>query len=179
MSMNRVDQTELLLRAVTRKLTPEEQARFDQLIASDPAFREAWEEEKTLEQSLAALPDAPISSNFTSIVLQAAQRQENTRTAAPARFFRWPRLSWTTRLAGMAAACLALVLGIHQYQTHQRTEVAESLSAISDVTTVLTPEQDDATQAAALLQDFDAIASLSNMPAEPELDLELLVALQR
>lgn len=175
--MSQVDHQELLERAAADRLTPEEQRQFAELLNSNEAFLQAWQEEKLLRKALAGLKDVPLSSNFTSQVLVELDRQERAERQRPASFFRIP--GWAKGLSGLAAACVALMLGVTSYQRHQRTEMAQSLATISDVTTVLATGEEDVDQAAAILTDFDAISRLSSVPAEPELDVELLLALQR
>lgn len=176
--MNRDEQFELLLAAAKGELSPDQKAVFEQLLARDSAFRESWEQERALHETLAALPNAPMSSNFTARVLEAVDLHDKARRREARRFVNWV-WSWPTRLAAVGVACLALVLGLQHNNQKRRADLATALNALSDVTTVLAPNDENPSEGAAFLRDFDTIARLSNMPEEQELDLELLVALQK
>lgn len=65
---------ELTELAWRRGLTPDEQARLRQYLAAHPAARSQWELEAALTRALDRLPPAPVSSNFTALVLKAVQR---------------------------------------------------------------------------------------------------------
>ena len=165
--MKNADFQDLILKAVKGQLNQAQRREFDRLFQSDPAFRHACEVERALESALAELPDAPVSSNFTSLVLQAA----STRSSGPVRRsfrFSLPRFA--------SVLVFTLVLGFAVFQQNQKSrhrEVAESVSAFHDIALALGSEE-----APELLANFDAIQRL-NIPAESELDLELLAALQK
>ena len=83
------------------------------------------------------------------------------------------------RFVRVAAATLALammgILGLQQYRNAQRSQMAQSLSAFTEVASVIGSEE---TPSPAMFRDFEAIEKLS-LPREPELDMELLLALQK
>ncbi len=150
-----------------RPLTPEEEAELQVYLAAHPEAQAEWEDDTLLTQQLRQLPAAPLSSNFTALVLQAAKAEQGKpRRTAPT--FGW--LAWARRyLPRAASAGLALLLvmtGIHQYRASGRAQLAKSVAALSPVTP-LNPE---------ILQDFDAIVQLSQAP--PVADEDLLRALQ-
>jgi anti-sigma-K factor RskA len=177
-SMNQVEQSELLLRAAKRALTPEQQAAFDKLLASDATFREMWEQEKALTETLEALPQPSLSSNFTAQVLHSVELREQERRREARKHVNWI-WSWPTRLATAGVAVLAVLIGMNHHNQNRRSDLAESLSTLSEITTALARNESDPGETAALLRDFDAIARLSNVPPEQEMDMELLLALQK
>jgi hypothetical protein len=61
------------LRAVSwrRPLTPPEEGLLQAYLAGQPEAQAAWEEDLALTRHLQELPDAPVPSNFTSLVFQA------------------------------------------------------------------------------------------------------------
>jgi hypothetical protein len=76
------------------------------------------------------------------------------------------------------AASLAVVLLIasgllFQYKRTSRAEIARSVGAFTEVASAL-----GSASTTEVFQEFDALRNLS-LPAESELDLELLVALQK
>src|SRR5436190_9837367 len=103
--MNRSEYLELLEEALSGKLSSEQKKRFESLLSAHPDLRKEWEDELLLNTVLSRLPDVPVTSNFTSLVLQAAQRE--TKPSA-GRFF-WPRFSW---VYGAATAVIVLSLGL-------------------------------------------------------------------
>ena len=112
---------ELAELAWRRSLTPDEQARLRQYLAAHPQARCQWEGEAALTRGLNRLPPAPVSSNFTALVLQAVQRAPVhpvwRRRFDPASWF--PR-GWMPRAAlGATMVCLSL-LTVREYQTIQR-----------------------------------------------------------
>jgi anti-sigma factor RsiW len=166
------DRQDLIARALRGPLSQPEEREFQALLRSDPAFHAEWQLERALDHALAALPDAPVSTNFTSLVLQAALHQESPQ-ARPAR--PWFRSLVAKLAAGLATlAVLALAL-VQQREGAQRRELAATVNAFTDVASVVGIDQASSTD---VFENFEAIQLLS-LPAESELDLELLVALQR
>ena len=122
---------ELAELAWRRRLTPEEQARLRQYLDAHPQARRQWEGEAALTRGLNRLPNAPVSSNFTALVLQAVQR-------APARpawrrppVLSWLPAGWMPRLAvGAAMVCLSL-LTVREYQFVERQKLARQSPPVS------------------------------------------------
>lgn len=160
--MNQPDIETLLQTARARDLTEDEWAGLERWLSANPAERAEWE---AVDQLLAALPDAPVASNFTSLVLEQVRRVE-----APA-----PSLGqagWRKILAPQfrpiqiaAAATLAMVVGGVGYQSHlnqSRAEMAEAVASIAEFTP-------------GFLADFEAIEAITQ--ADP-VDEELWAALK-
>ena len=110
-----------------------------------------WESEAGLNQLLGHLPDVPLSSNFTSLVLQAVDRE-----AAKPRpsFLGWlqhlaqrplPKLAWALLLVALG------VFGLFQREAARREQMADGLVKFSRATSVADPK---------LFEDFDAIRGL-------------------
>ena len=168
------DPGELVAKALKGELSDAEQRQFQQRLESDPALRESFAEEQRLNQLLGRLPNAPVSTNFTSLVLQAV-RQEQRRPAHSEGRFGWLRFKFARVAAGVAAVLLVGVVGLQQYRQAQQSEMARSVSAFTEVASAIGSE---ATPPPEVFQDFEAIERLF-IPQEPELDLELLFALQK
>src|SRR6185436_15646732 len=99
--MNEPLHDELLRLSFRSELTPDDRARVEAFLAAHPELRGVWEEERALSRGLNAMPDAPVSSNFTARVLQAIDLDEAaTRRESERRWWRsWslhkiPRLTW-------------------------------------------------------------------------------------
>lgn len=167
------DPNGLIRRALKKGLSQEEQGQFAQRLRDDPEFRRQYEEERGLESLLARLPDAPVSTNFTSLVLQAV-RAEQRKPASSGGRFHWLRFKFTRVAVGLATVAVAALVGLKQYQKSERQELARSVTAFTEVASVMGSRQ---TPTAEVFRDFEAIHRLS-IPQE-ELDLELLVALQK
>lgn len=172
--MKDMDRHELILGALRGKLTTGQQAEFDRLVENDAGFRAEWETEQALEQTLRRLPDAPVPSNFTSLVLQAALRPGNPAPSAAGRrpWFRFAFVRWGAGLAAVAAVALTIQ---NQRTNAQRQEVAEAVHAFNNVASAIAHEQTPATD---VFQNFEVIQRLS-IPSDSELDMELLAALEK
>jgi len=151
-----------------RKLTAAEKAQLQSWFAEHPEARADWEAEAALTDALARVPDAPLASNFTARVTQAAEREMAWAARQPERAVGFWRL-WTRWLPGAAGAALAIGLGVLSYQRAceaRRVELARSVETISEVATLPNPQ---------VLEDFDAIHAMSQRPTADE---ELLRVLQ-
>lgn len=129
---------------------------------SDADFRE----EAGLNFLLDQVPDAPVSSNFTSRILQAASLEES-RISREQRG--WPAwrvgFGWVSRLAIAGFSILIGVVSFHHYETAKRAQLAESVEKVSQVAAI----------PADWLENFDTIKHLSQPAVADE---ELLALLQ-
>jgi len=144
-----------------RKLTDAEKAG----LRAQPEAQADLELESRLTEALARVPDAPMPSNFTARVLQAAER-EATRGA------RLPSWSWHWRVLVPRVAVAVAVVGLAglAYQRHaldQRAEFAKDMVLLAQAQPVPSVEA---------LKNFDAIRRLSQ--TTPRADDELLALLQ-
>ena len=151
-----------------RKLTPEEETRLQGWLAAHPDRQAEWELEQSLSEQLRHLSNAPLSSNFTSQVMQAL----DTELAKQEREGRGGRtwLQWLHKLAPrLAPVSIALVVAITAFVYHHRTNdqqqqrVADSVAAVFPADVV----------SHEVFQDFEAVSSLP-----PATDEDLLAALQ-
>ena len=168
--MNDAEYRELVETSWRRPLNEEEQARLEGWLAANPQTQADWEDEVILNQALARLPEPPVSSNFTALVMQAVERDE--AAALPPRTFmdrlreifrqRAPRVAWVLALA------LAVWFGVRQQQRASHHELATGLATLVNVAAVPDPKA---------LQDMEAIQQLSYRAA-PE-DEEILKVLSQ
>jgi anti-sigma factor RsiW len=168
---DRNDVNELITRALRGQLTDVERAELDRRLQVDHTLRETYDAEAGLEHLLDRVPNIPVSSNFTSLVLQVVRQEQRHRagSATPWRRFRFARLA-----TGLAVVAVAGVLSIQQYRKAERQEMVRSVASFTDMAAVMSPEQ----KPGLVFQDFEAIQRLT-VPSESDLDLELLVALQK
>lgn len=158
--MNSSEYTRLIEIASHRKLKRSEEEAVQQFLSEHPEEQGRWEEEQRLNQCLRALPDVPVSSNFSARVISEVAAQ-----ARPAgRRIMRPDWIWSGRWArpAMAFSLVVLVLagaGLNIRRTNQVHERAESIAAMSRVAGL--PPVD-------LLQDFEAIQRLSQAPRESD-----------
>jgi hypothetical protein len=142
-----------------RRLTADEQAGLRASLSSKPEALEDLELESALTESLARLPGAPVSSNFTARVLESVERE----ASAGAR--RKPGQRWQVlfpRIAYAVSGVLTIVAVLSLLSYHQRAEarqMAQSVAAVSSVTSLPSPD---------VLRDFEAIRSLNSTPAPDE-----------
>jgi hypothetical protein len=166
-NMNNPELQPLAESAWRRPLTPDEQAQLRRHLAQHPEARAQWEQEAALTFNLNRLPPAPISANFTTLVMRAVQRPPARQSwLRRVDFASWLPSGWLPRAAlGAAMVCLSL-LTIRQYQIVQRQNMARDLARVSRLAAL--PPVD-------WLEDFDTIARLDRVKVADE---DLLVALQ-
>jgi hypothetical protein len=150
-----------------QKLTDAEEVEVRAWLEAHPDSQVDWEAEAGLNQALARLPDAPVASNFTARVLQTVARE----TTAEARRGRVKQRGWQSRLAWLPKAAVALIIlgaGLFSYHSvvaARRSGLAHSVTAVSNVASLPSPE---------ILQDFEAIRALNRAPPADEQLLALL-----
>lgn len=159
--MNEAEFEKLKEASWRRKLTAQEEAALNSFLAAHFDERIQWEQESALNQTLAKLPDAPVSTNFTARVLQEIERDSTSVLPRQHGIFHWLKFNWIPRFA---AVTLLVGGGFVSLQQYHRTQIARDVATVSSAATV--PPQ--------WLQDFDAINRLS----QPPIDNELLAALQ-
>jgi hypothetical protein len=149
------------------KLTSEQEAQLSDYLAAHPDQRARWEEEIALNQLLRQVPDVPVSSNFTALVLGAV-RQTSPRSPfqsnlCHALFVR----HWQAKLASALMVVSVGVLTYHEHELTLRRDLARNLVEMSKLTAG-TPLE--------LIVNFDAIERLNQVPVT--VDRELVAALQ-
>jgi len=167
--MNDAEYLELRDASWRRKLTPAEEARVQAHLAAHPKAQAEWEDDLVLTRALQDLPDVPLSSNFTSLILQAVDSQNVSQPGGAALKGRWS--GWVGRLAprfALAAVVAAIgITSLHEYQSHTRKQLASDVERFVTVANLPDPE---------VLEDFDAIQRLQ--PVAFSKDDDLLAALQ-
>jgi hypothetical protein len=155
----------LLEIAWRRPLSREELARLRAMQESDsPELVELGLEQK-LTVALNQLPDVPVASNFTARVLQQIELWDKAtaRKGQPHSWFRFRR--WMPRVALAGGLAIAgLVLYQEEQARAERAAYARSLATISQVPA----------PGPGILQDFEAIRSLSRTPPPDEELLSIL-----
>jgi len=150
-----------------RRLTSAEEAELRSWLAAHPETQAEWEAESELSAGLARLPDAPVPSNFTARVMQAVEREAATELRQPqGKGLTWRWLRWLPRAAFAAIVVGVGLVSFHQAQVVHRKKLAESVAAVSAVSSLPSPD---------ILKDFDAIRALEPSPAPDE---QLLAVLQ-
>ncbi len=166
--MNNSEYNELREASWRRQLTSAEERRVQDYLAAHPEAQAAWEDDLALTRQLQGLPDATLSSNFTSLVLRAIDsprlHQERVIPSAAG------GSGWLKRFVPrMAMAALALALGLggfSRYQQHTRRQVARDVKEFFQVAnlpgSVSGPE---------VFEDFEAIQKLQSVSFSTDDDL--------
>ncbi len=173
--MNRPDKRDLIAKALRDSLSEAEKNEWAQLLQNDPACRDTFAEEQALDRVLDRLPDVPISSNFTALTLLAAMREP--RPAKGGWLSRLPflRTTFAQALAAFVGVCaIGLAIGVRYHNT-QRADMALKVRTYTEVASVIGSEK---IRPEELFQNFEAIRALPTV-AESDVDMELLVALQK
>ncbi len=154
-----------------RELTAAEEARLQAWLAAHPEAKSDWEAEAGLNRLLGELAAPAVSSNFTSLVLQAAGRDGAAAARASQSRARgwwlWP--SWVAR-AAVASVVLGLALGVfshHHYVQSNRLAMARSVTEVYPIVEASNPE---------VIENFDAIAWMGDL--QPRGDTELLALME-
>lgn len=165
---------QLVEAAWLRELTPGELQQLEAVLKRDASALDQWRAEMALNSALRRLPDRALPSNFTAQVLQAVERADRQSQSVATeggwlgQVFRWQPVGW-------AALALALGVGGVAYQrVAERNRIARDLCSIPAVQKLPSAE---------VLQDFDAILHLGQVPEAPGgeksfSDEELLAALK-
>ena len=144
-------------------LPPAERERRRAWLADHPESRAEWEVEAGLTEALDRLPNVPVSSNFTSLVMRQIEREASARAPhAGVTWFVWSRRPrWLPKI-GFAAILVGagLISYHHQVLAVQRAAVAQSVVTVSGVASLPSPR---------FLKDFDAIRALDQTPPDVEL----------
>lgn len=171
--MNEASYNQLVQASWRRRLTPAEETELEAYLVLHPDQQAAWEEEAALNDFLKQLPNAPVPSNFTSLVLQTVEAETRSEAVHEVSGFEY----WLRRLARLAPklAATSLVLfsglvGIHQYHRHQQEQLAHAAASTwgEVVSAVPAPE---------VFEDFDTIKQMRTASAHS--DEELLAVLQK
>lgn len=134
--MNEQEQNELWEKSLRDRLTPGEQVQLDAWLATRPDLFAQWQEEKALCQVIRQLPDAPVSSNFTALVMQAVAQEERaaqrTEAAVSGSFMTWLRQHLVQLTASTAVVALAAVLAVQQQQPTQTVVAPDANQAMAE-----------------------------------------------
>jgi len=148
-----------------RRLNPAERAELQAFLAAHPEAAGQWRADEALSRALEQLPQAPVSSNFTSRVLAAAQRAptpaRNRTFGAP-----WFLRGWAPRLAAGLAMVGVGFFSFHAYDHVQRERAGRQLATASRLASLPPIEW---------LNDFDTIQRLDRVKVA---DDDLLSALE-
>jgi hypothetical protein len=148
-----------------RKLSDAEAAELQNLLSTHPEARADWEIESALNQALDHLPEAPpVATNFTALVLQAAERESKIRTHTDSR---WSLPRWLPKFAAAALALTASVAIWHHHEASERAAMARDVAQLGAALEASTPE---------LTQNFESIRRLGE--ASPKADTDLLALMQ-
>ena len=145
-----------------RRLTEAELAQWR---AAHPEGAADADDEGALNDALLRLPDAPVPSNFTALVLQDLDR-EARHSATRARAWLW---FWRVLVPRATVASLVVGVGVLAYRRHQATEMGAMRLSLVTVVGVQSPLGPQA------LEDFEVIRRLDTPPPA---DNDLLVCLQ-
>jgi len=171
--MNDSEFNELREASWRRKLTPAEEMRVQAFLAASAGAQAEWADDLALTRQLQELPDAPVSSNFTSLVLQAVEAETGRDSRPTSLESRWR--GWLGRvLPRLALVALTAALGagiFFQHQEHSRKQMVQSVKEFLKVASLPVSVSDPG-----VLGDFDAIQQLQSVSFSK--DDDLLAALQ-
>jgi anti-sigma factor RsiW len=165
---------ELIRLSLKHEITPEDRMRIEAVVAAHPELRDRWESDAAVSRLLRQLPDVPVSSNFTALVMEkieldqrdSARSQNHPRFSLP----QWLR----PRLAAIFGLMIVGVLGVNEYRIRQdRSALAQNVRRVSQDLAALPPT----IPGPEIFRDFDAIHTLRQVSVVS--DDELLTVLQQ
>ena len=172
--MNDSQYNELRAASWRRKLTSAEEAEMQAHLSAHPAAQADWEDDLALTRQLQGLPDAPLPSNFTSLVMQAVAAEKPAQPPSP-RWLEFGWRAWLSRLVPrLALVVLVVVLGVgsfSRYKDYSRLQVAKAVGEFLQVANI--PGRGPGPE---FFEDFDAIQQLR--PVSFSKDDDLLAALR-
>jgi anti-sigma factor RsiW len=171
--MNRPERGDLIAKALRDELSAAEKHEWTRLLEQDPELRATFAEEQALEHALEALPNVPISSNFTARTLQAALREERPVRRAWTNPLELLHATFARAVAVAVGVCAVGVAVAVRYQHNERADMALKVRSFTEVASVMGSKK-----TSELFQNFEAIQRLP-AGSEGDVDLELLVALQK
>lgn len=150
-----------------RKLSADQEAELRAWLAAHPEAQSEHDSEIALNEMLAGLPDAPLSSNFTARIMRSVEsetlRNENARHAG-SRYY--PSiLRWLPKAAFVALTLGVALISYEQVREAHRRQMARAAVVVSEVASIPDPK---------VLQDFEAIRAMSQTPPADEELLKLL-----
>jgi hypothetical protein len=149
-----------------RKLSPSEETELRSKVPENPEARRDLEADIVLTRELNRLPDAPVPSNFTALVIQAI-KAENVKAARSGTFnWKWFLHSLLPKSAFAMLLVMAGLFSLNEARAAKRAQLARSVAAVSQVASLPGPD---------VLKDFDAIQHLNSAPPP---DTELLALLK-
>ena len=150
-----------------RHLTAAEEQELNSLLSADSEAASTWTEELELTRLVGDLPDVPVASNFTARVLDQVNRES---AAGGEKRSRWVDIFNTRWLPRTSVALLVIASGVSiiklEHRTAERREYAQSVAAVSEVSSMPSPD---------VLENFEAVRRLNQTPRPDE---ELLALLQ-
>ncbi len=162
--MNQIEFEKMKLASWQRRLTEQENSAIEAHFAAHPETRTDWDEEFALAQTLRNVPEVPVSSNFTALVLRVVERESAQPLHDSLTLYDWLKRHWLRSTALASLLVCGGFISAQQYRSVQRMNMAQGVSAVSQAAAF--PHQ--------WLEDFDAI----NRFEQPPVDNELLAALR-
>jgi hypothetical protein len=164
-SMNESTYNQLKEKSWVEPLSAQEAAELKQYLGANPELHQDWDDEAALTTALNRLPNVPVSSNFTSLVMQAVQR-EGVQTSRPSSWSAFWRYGWLPRFAlAVAMFCLG-TFSFHEYQLASQARLAKEVREVAEAAPI--PQLD-------WLKDFDTINQMGKVQVA---DNDLLMARQ-
>ena len=162
--MNQIEFEKMKRVSWQRKLTEQERSALEAHFVAHPETRTEWDEEFSVAQTLRRLPEVPVASNFTALVMQSVERESVQAVHHYPAIYDWVRRHWLRSTALASLLVCGGFVSAQQYRSLQRMNMARGVSAVSQAAAF--PQQ--------WLVDFEAI----NRFEQPPVDNELLAALQ-
>lgn len=163
-SMNESTYNQLKEKSWVEPLSAEEAAELKEYLGENSELHQDWEDDAALTTALNRLPNVPVSSNFTSRVLQAVQREEARAERKMSPWSAFWHNSWIPRFAIAAGMFCLGTFSFHEYQLASQAKLAKEVREVAESAPI--PQVD-------WLKDFDTINQMGKVQVA---DNELLTA---
>ena len=155
-----------------RPLNQRELTEVTAFLSTHPELGQEWETDLALAKALRDMPDTPVASNFTSLVMQAVEQESKGQVKTkPLAWINWGWQKWIPRFA--VAACV-VGIGFMGYKNHMETTRTDMAISVKEISRMAALSAGPHTPPTRVWQDFEAIRELNT--ARP--DVELLTLLQ-
>jgi hypothetical protein len=169
-----MSQNELLSAYIDGELTAEERAQVEQLLSTDPAARQLFDELRALSSTLKSLPQETLGEDLSEIVLRMAERrilttpaesEQLAELAAPPQPSRLRRIFSPRALAwsSLAIAVAVLFMVVNPDQGHR--QAPEEVALVSEDAAQPAPES-DIRAAGESVEDLDSRLVSSAVPTD-------------
>lgn len=155
-----------------RPLNQRELTEVAAFLSTHPELGKEWDKDLALANALHGMPDTPLASNFTDLVMQAVERESKGQVKTKP--LAWIKSGWQKWIPRFAAAACVVGISFMGYKNHVETTQTDMAISVKEITRMAALSVGPHTPPTRVWQDFEAIRELNTVRP----DVELLALLQ-